>query len=80
MLFKKVAPFTVRDVGCRPIFHLRLKGGYLQPEKKSCKSFLLIKQMHAGLCVSASGLLITMWIVVIFGGLNDAQQLKYTAI
>lgn len=32
------------------------------------------------MCVSASGLLITMWIVVIFGGLNDAQQLKYTAI
>lgn len=45
--FQKVAPFTVKDVGCRPIFHLRLKGGDLQREREreraELQSFLLRK-------------------------------------
>lgn len=27
--FQKVGPFTVRAVGCRPIFHVRPRGGYM---------------------------------------------------
>lgn len=30
--FQKVAPFTVRDVGCCPIFHSRLSVGYILAE------------------------------------------------
>lgn len=35
--FQKVAPFTVKDVGCRPIFHLGLKGGYMEQEHGPAK-------------------------------------------
>lgn len=42
MLFKKSLLSRVKDVGCRPIFHLRLKGGDLRREREregeqSCK-------------------------------------------
>lgn len=43
--FQKVAPFTVKDVGCRPIFHGGLKGGCSQPENRAAE--LPVNKMHA---------------------------------
>lgn len=44
--FQSVGPFTERDVGCRPIFHSGLKGGYARSKGTELQSFLLIKRLN----------------------------------
>lgn len=50
--FQKVAPFTVKDVGCRPIFHLRLKGGDLQRERtRESRAAKFLAKKNAWMCL-----------------------------
>lgn len=48
--FQKVAPFTMKDVGYRPIFHLSLKGEFLLPENRAAMFLVLCKSFGFFVC------------------------------